>query len=697
MPYITGNYHLTGKHRLTFIYLIWCVLFFALSSCEKKHSPNPANKTTKFIDTANRLYDISPAKGIHYIDSVIANQKNVDVGDKFEFYRLHSYYHYVTTHNYEKALLYADSLEALIEATHNEKKYAKQYGIAAFSKGDLLFALNRFPEAYKYYYKGRIIGRNNFDSCTIGDYSYHMGMIMYKQEHYQLAASHFLQSFEENKNCNDNFATFYRSQELLDNVALSYKKTFMPNHAEVYYNKALKFIDSHASKYPDKANTIEVARSVVYGNLAKIYLERKDFAKAEVLLKKSIATNLKPGNDNRDAQLTELTLAHLYVDQKKPELMLFDLLQNIRIQLDSVKNIDAEVDWNHLMAGYYQRKNDLKKSVQYFNAFDAMKDSVTKATLKLKESDVNQQFKDLENQSTISTLKSDNKLQHTYLIIALVYAVMALIIILLVFLNWKRSKHNVKMLSELNVTVTEQKQQLERSLIELEDNGKEKDRILRAVSHDLRNPIGGIASLTAMMLMEPGLDSEQVELLQLIQSTTNNSLELINEILEATGVLSSKTSTRQYVDINLLLSHSVELLKFKAAEKNQKIMLHVLESPEELYISREKIWRVFSNLISNAIKFSPQGAVISAEITIENGDIQIAVNDHGIGIPDEIKDEVFQMFTEAKRPGTAGEKSFGLGLSICKQIIESHNGEIWFDSDPIKGTTFYIRLKKQKV
>jgi two-component system sensor histidine kinase VicK len=54
------------------------------------------------------------------------------------------------------------------------------------------------------------------------------------------------------------------------------------------------------------------------------------------------------------------------------------------------------------------------------------------------------------------------------------------------------------------------------------------------------------------------------------------------------------------------------------------------------------------------------------------------------------------MFTEAKRPGTAGEKSFGLGLSICKQIIESHNGEIWFDSDQVRGTTFYVRLKKQR-
>jgi len=373
------------------------------------------------------------------------------------------------------------------------------------------------------------------------------------------------------------------------------------------------------------------------------------------------------------------------------------LLKTIRTQLDTLKNADAEVDWNHLMAAYYQKNNDLKKAIRFFNAYDTMKDSVTKANQKLKESDVNQQFKELENQTTINTLKSDNQVQHKYLIVALIYAVMALVIILLVFLNWKRSKNNVKNLSELNKTVTEQKQKLEASLFELEYGSKEKDRILRAVSHDLRNPIGGIASLTALMLMEPGLDAEQIELLQLIQTTTNNSLELINEILEATDVLSSKKLNMQYVDINVLLSHSVELLKFKAAEKNQKIMLYLLDSPEELFISREKIWRVLSNLISNAIKFSPQGSVINVKLTAENNEyVQISVNDHGIGIPEEIRGEVFQMFTEAKRPGTAGEKSFGLGLSISKQIIESHKGEIWFDSDPVNGTTFYVRLKKQK-
>jgi signal transduction histidine kinase len=99
-------------------------------------------------------------------------------------------------------------------------------------------------------------------------------------------------------------------------------------------------------------------------------------------------------------------------------------------------------------------------------------------------------------------------------------------------------------------------------------------------------------------------------------------------------------------------------------------------------------------LISNAIKFSPAGAPIIIKAEEFEKEVQISVKDNGIGIPDKLKNQVFNMFTDAKRPGTEGEKSFGLGLSICQQIVEKHNGRIWFQSDTEHGTTFYFSLPK---
>ena len=97
-------------------------------------------------------------------------------------------------------------------------------------------------------------------------------------------------------------------------------------------------------------------------------------------------------------------------------------------------------------------------------------------------------------------------------------------------------------------------------------------------------------------------------------------------------------------------------------------------------------------MISNAIKFSPSGASIVVSIFEDDDQVVISVEDNGIGIPEKLRAQVFNMFTTAQRPGTAGEKSFGLGLSICQQIIENHHGKIWFESKVNTGTTFHISL-----
>jgi signal transduction histidine kinase len=309
----------------------------------------------------------------------------------------------------------------------------------------------------------------------------------------------------------------------------------------------------------------------------------------------------------------------------------------------------------------------------------------------LKETDVNQQLANLEKQDEITNLSNNNKLQRLYLDVAIVCGILLIIIMLLIWRTWRRSKLDMAVVILLNKQVNEQKTNLEKALDEVKYSSQEKDRILRAVAHDLRNPLGGIASLSGIMVEESEHDKELQNQLALIKDTATDSLELINEILEAT-----KNSTgelkKQWVDVNAMLNNSVELLRFKAAEKHQQILLKSLGSSLDININREKIWRVLSNLISNAIKFSPVDSLILVGASQKKDHIVISVQDHGIGIPDNMKEKVFNMFTDAKRPGTIGEKSFGLGLSISKQIIEKHNGKIWFESEVDKGTTFYISL-----
>jgi signal transduction histidine kinase len=106
----------------------------------------------------------------------------------------------------------------------------------------------------------------------------------------------------------------------------------------------------------------------------------------------------------------------------------------------------------------------------------------------------------------------------------------------------------------------------------------------------------------------------------------------------------------------------------------------------------EKLHRVISNILGNAIKFSPLQSYIMVNLKKEGSCAVITIADQGIGIPGEKQPYIFDRFTSASLPGTSGEQSLGLGLSICKEIVEEHNGTIHFQSTKGKGTTFYVQL-----
>jgi signal transduction histidine kinase len=664
-------------------------------SCSPAGSKKTSSDYDKVLDETGRIYDSGKtAIALHYLDSVTGKYKNLEVLQKFYYFDFNYNFFYHIKNNKNNAMLYADSMLNLFNTNAIRLKYTPQYGQAHFFKGDILFDENKYDDAYQYYYQGKIIASNSLDDCTLSEYSYRMGMIMYKQGHFRIAASYFKISSTETNTCEWTFRSFYRRQELLNNTGLCYSKINEPDSGMIFYKKALKYIDSTGVEFKIRKDLLDVARGVVYGNEAGIYILKGNYKLAENLLKKSININLRKGNDNNDAQLSELKLAHLYDQQNKTDSLL-NLLQVVHAQFDTIKSKDAEADWNLLMANYYIKKGSPKDAFNYLLQHDALKDSITNRDKKLKEADVTEQMERLTKNYEFENLKKNNELQRIYVKTALVFGLMLILIISLIFMNWQKSKKNIKTLGGLNNQISDQNYHLENALNELNISSQEKDRILRTVAHDLRNPLGGVASLTGLMAEENEYTTEQKELINLIKETSNNSLELINEILEATDNESVKTQKdKELVEINALVNHSVELLRFKAAEKNQHIIVETIRTPVELFISREKIWRVISNLISNAIKFSPENAYIGVKLIDEEKEVKILVTDNGIGIPDEIKDNIFKMFTDSKRPGTAGEKSFGLGLSICQQIIENHNGKIWFESNPNKGTTFYITLNK---
>lgn len=240
----------------------------------------------------------------------------------------------------------------------------------------------------------------------------------------------------------------------------------------------------------------------------------------------------------------------------------------------------------------------------------------------------------------------------------------------------------------LNLEIVERNAQMQNALNALEQSQADNTRMMQIVAHDLRNPIGGIFSVASMMLEDTERPQEDRKLLELIMTSGRDSLGLVNELLQVH--VKEDGLKREPVDLGQMLHYCVDLLRHKAEAKEQQI--HLQTTSVIIPLNREKLWRVVSNLIANAIKFSPIGAAIHVGLQETAGLVSITVEDHGIGIPQEIAPKIFDMFTEAKRPGTAGEQPFGLGLAISKQIIEAHGGKLGFDSKLGIGTTFFVEL-----
>jgi signal transduction histidine kinase len=672
--------------------LISFILIGILSSCSRNKSDTSINN----LDSIHILVDKAaatsangnPIAPIRFLDSALQG-KTIGLPGKMIVYGFKSDIYNNQLHQYDIAMLYADSMLRMVEAA-GVSRYKTEYALANYNKGDILFNQKDYNEAYSYYYQARLVGKTNLDSCTLGEYSFRLALVLYRQSRFIEAARAFQRSLDETSTCALDFGKYYRLQQVLNNVGLSYYKAGKNDSALFFFNKGLDYIARYGPSYPERGNMNEVAEAVIYGNIADIFRLKGDTRRAKDYLEKSIAINIKKGNDNRDAQYSQVKLAEIYANEGNTDSMRSVLLV-LRRELDTVANLRAEMDWNRLMWKYHNSKGDSRAAYTYLMNFTVLRDSLEKDASQIKSADLSQQIKMMESQYEIQALQKNNELKNVYLWIAVIASILAVIIVFFIFRNLVRSKRNVELLQSLNNQVNDQKVQLQKALSTVEEKNRQQERILRAVAHDLRGPVATISMLCDLVEQEENAAS-RAEMIGFIRTSCNNSLQLIAEILEAADQARKQEQEKQSVSMNGLIKDTTDILRLKAAEKEQTISCNLPRNDIFIMVNPDKIKRVINNLVTNAIKFSNNGKDIRVKLSKELEGVVIAVADEGIGIPEAIQPKVFDMFTEAKRKGTLGELPYGLGLSICKQIVEAHDGTIWFESRVGGGTTFYVKL-----
>lgn len=238
-------------------------------------------------------------------------------------------------------------------------------------------------------------------------------------------------------------------------------------------------------------------------------------------------------------------------------------------------------------------------------------------------------------------------------------------------------------LASLEVENAEHYRDLQRAL-------RERDRVLGVVAHDLRNPLNVIAMSAELLRDLPLPEDRRARQLGMILDSAMRMDRLIQDLLDVARMEGGRLQLRrQSHDPEVLAREAVDLNAARAADKSLRLDVVSTGVAPPVWADRDRILRLLSNLIDNAVKFTPAGGRVEVRVEEAEQGARFAVADTGPGIASDELPQLFQPFWQAR--GGSGEGA-GLGLAIARGIVEAHGGTIWAESVPGEGSTFHFTI-----
>jgi signal transduction histidine kinase len=624
------------------------------------------------------------------LDSVYSSLSEQGPYQQWERYKLYASYAYYTTGDFDKALRYTDSMLSIFGKGSDLPAVQEMYLESLFFQGDVLVKARRFDEAFSVYYEAREFHLSRQDTCASSRYTSRVAMVSYERKRYAEAIGYYKQLLLELPHCNagSKFDVFAGIQGNLDNIGICYYFLRQLDSAEHYYRLALAYIEQHKMEVTDAESFVLNAQAVIYGNLATTLVKQKNYDEAEELYIKCIYINIDPQRSPADAAQSMNSLADMYMQTGK-----IDKVPPLFKRIDSLRN--AYPAWGmdpHYLptrAKYAMLKGQPELAYNLLEKATKMRDSISARTQERRTPDMQEAYKRLGAQYK---LQIANRRKSEFLQIAIIFGIMLLAILLLLWRSYRRTQKNFAVLNGLNEDMRQKNEHLLSTLEELEQLSRAKQKMTHVVVHDLRGPIGSISSVAQLYIEDESIQDpkELREVLGMIAMSAQSSLTLINELMRTRDMEKVNTNGNETVEMQALLRYCINVLKHRADEKAQTVELTGSEARIEG--NKEKLLRIFHNLLDNAIKFSRHNTTIAIHVALLRSHVQVTVTDDGIGMPDEMQQIIDKERSLASRKGTDGEPSFGLGLSIVYQLMEEHEGNIWFKSVDGKGTTFYLEF-----
>ncbi|MCI9846029.1 sensor histidine kinase [Flavobacterium pectinovorum] len=227
----------------------------------------------------------------------------------------------------------------------------------------------------------------------------------------------------------------------------------------------------------------------------------------------------------------------------------------------------------------------------------------------------------------------------------------------------------------------------------------DKNQFFSIISHDLRGPLGSAVSLSGLLTedIEKHSEEEIKEISEMLYQSNKNSYKLLENLLEWSQVQTGMiTFSPKKTTLNALIKENIELNKNAALNKNITLLFDSAELIE-IEVDKNMIDTVLRNLLNNAIKFTSKNGKVEIRLLKTNRKVEIAITDNGIGIPDNMKETLFKINNKVIQKGTENEAGSGLGLLLCSEFINMHQGKIWVESQLGKGSSFKFTLPLEQI
>ncbi len=612
----------------------------------------------------------------------------------------------------------ADSLlllsrQALKYSTRS--RYLKGESTALLRLGDFYSDQGNNAKAIQYYWKSSEIAKKIHSySLLIRSLNNLAGEYTYKGD-YAKALNGYLEAIElaekvNQKNMlsilNENIANLYASQKDYEQSLDFYTKVKKINNelgneiymAETTSNLASVYADMGQLEYAmfninKSIRTFEQKGirdwlAFAYEIKGKVYLKEGKYKWALFWYNQS---KLLHDNLNDDRGKIDLLngMAEAYLAQGKDKLSEKHAMEAFEIS-NHIQFMEGILKCSKTLYMLHKNKEDYVGALTYHEIYQKLSDTLTRNENK-KSLTLFKTKTHYDEQKANLILANEKALakQQSYIYASLVFLLIFIGITLIVYRGQKVQK-------KLNAELQANQEILEKREQELNESNDTKTKLFSIIGHDLRGPIAALNGLLNMFKDGEIGKTEFLAFMPKLRDDVEHISFTLNNLLSWGYTQMNGSYTKPAtIPIDALVTENIQLLSEIADNKSIKIVSKVSENTLS-WADSNQIDIVVRNLLSNALKFTPENGMVTIEAYEKTKYWQVLVRDTGIGMEKSVVDKLFVKNSSYTTYGTNNEKGTGLGLALCKEMVEKNNGQIWVDSIPRKGTTFYFTLPKSE-